>query len=155
MQCTAGSLGVPGQGHSCLEEGTLPAHSFHLPLQIHSPPSALLCGLEGWPRWTASLTPNFWLGSPSGRCWQEIGGERICFSWLPCTSPGPPPPQPRAVPQLAIVSISSFAERHSSHSYCWLLSKGFSPFAPQTWVLTAHCRQHQGTVCHMVLCGFP
>lgn len=92
MQCTAGSLGVPGQGRSCLEEGTLPAQSFHLPLQIHSPPPALLCGLEGWPGWTASLTPNFWLGSPSGRCWQEIEGERICFSWLPFPPPRPPSP---------------------------------------------------------------
>lgn len=92
MQCTAGSLGVPGQGCSCLKEGTLPAQIFHLPLQSHSPPTPSsvdwMAGLYGL---HPSLPTSGWV-STSGRCWQEIEGKRICFSWLPFTPPPPPPP---------------------------------------------------------------
>lgn len=111
------------------------------PLPTISPSSvAWMAGLDG-----------LYLSLPTSGRVPPVGGAGRRSKGKEFVSLGSPS---RPLPPSWPLSISPFAGRHSSHNYCWVLSTGFSPFAPQAWVLmTAHHCQHQG--CYVPCLVFP
>lgn len=77
-------LDVPVQGCSCLKKGVSPAEYFPFASPAPLPTTYLLCALDGWPVWTASLFPTSGHITPVGGMDRSKGEDFLSLGSSPC-----------------------------------------------------------------------